>query len=789
MSQPRSERPLVLHVRVVTGTGGGPEKTILNSPRFLKTAGYDCALAYLHPPGDPGFATLEDRARQLEAELLSFPDRGLTDLSVVKRLVTLCRERHVTIWHGHDYKSDALGLLVRRFHPMRLVTTVHGWGVTSKKTPLYYAIDRACLKHYERVVCVSDELLGDCLKAGIPADRCCEIENAIDVSAYENLPARDEARRTLNLPSGQFVIGAVGRLSAEKAFDVLIRAVDQLIDSGLPVSLIIAGDGPERSRLEALIRELKREDQIRLTGHVSDPRVVFAALDAFVISSTSEGLPNVLLEAMACGVPVISTAVGGIPKVITDEHDGLLIPSGSEAALVTSLTRLLHNDALRVSLRTAARETIRSRYSFEFRMRKMVALYDELLRRNPQLFHGDHEEHLDLEVQEPCGLVSPQPESLEFHSGLSPVIEPVRSTTLLEPKPAARICSDLLTAPVRVELTASPSAWNEWLGEQGPAGFYQQAAWSRVLQRGLRHQMLCLQAVQGQKLTGVLPLALVQSRLFGRFLVSLPYLNSAGVLADTIEAEHALIDRAIELADQLEVRYLELRHEHPIDHPKLVAGVTDKVHMRLTLPDSADDLWNSIGSKVRNQIRKAQKNETLTAHWGRHEVLAEFYSIFCRNMRDLGTPPFNRRLFESILNEFPDTAEICCIRMNGQPIASGVLIHGPGVTEVPSASSLRAFNATNCNMLLYWNLLTRAIERGQSVFDFGRSSRDSGTYRFKAQWGAVESPAVWQHYVREGRASDMRPNSGKYDLMIRAWQKLPVWLTRLIGPSIVRGIP
>gem|GEM_PF-84476 len=808
MSQSRSERPFVLHARVVTGTGGGPEKTILNSPRFLKPAGYDCALAYLHPPNDPGFATLEERAGQLGAELISIPDRGLTDLSVVNRLVKLCRERNVTIWHGHDYKSDALGLLVRRFHPMRLVTTVHGWGVTSKKTPLYYAIDRARLKHYERVVCVSAELLRDCLKAGIPADRCCEIENAIDLSAYDNLPVRDDARRMLNLPAGRSVIGAVGRLSAEKAFDVLIRAVDQLIDSGTPVTLVIAGEGPERARLESLVRELKREDHIRLIGHVADPRLVFATLDAFVISSSSEGLPNVLLEAMACGVPVISTAVGGIPKVLTDEHDGLLISSGSEAALITSLTRLLHNDVLRKNLSDAARHTIREQYSFEFRMRKMVALYDELLGRSPYLFESPDDEDTVHPRDSAGGVCAPGriaddagtlPETAEsgtldrspdFRWQAGPQTQTgSQRTVLMEFASRVRAHESLPIAPVRVELSASPSAWNEWLNTQGHAGFYQQAAWGRVFQNGLRHQVLCLQAVQGQRLTGVLPLAFVQSRLFGRFLVSLPYLNSAGVLADTIEAEHALIDRAIDLADQLDVRYLELRHERAVDHPQLVAVVTDKVHMRLALPAAGDDLWNSIGSKVRNQLRKAQKNEALTAHWGRLDVLDEFYDIFCRNMRDLGTPPFSRKLFASILQEFPEAAEICCVRMNGQPVASGLLIHGPGTTEVPSASSLRAFNATNCNMLLYWNLLTRTIERGQSVFDFGRSSRDSGTYRFKAQWGAIESPAVWQHYVREGHASDMRPNSGKYDLMIRAWQKLPVWLTRLIGPSIVRGIP
>ena len=116
-------------------------------------------------------------------------------------------------------------------------------------------------------------------------------------------------------------------------------------------------------------------------------------------------------------------------------------------------------------------------------------------------------------------------------------------------------------------------------------------------------------------------------------------------------------------------------------------------------------------------------------------------------------------------------------------------MHGPGTTQVPSASSLREFNSSNANMLLYWNLLTRAIERGQREFDFGRSTRDGGTYKFKAQWGAIEHPAVWQHYVRRGNAGDMRPSNGKFQKWIQIWQRLPVWLTRLIGPGIVRGIP
>ena len=330
-----------------------------------------------------------------------------------------------------------------------------------------------------------------------------------------------------------------------------------------------------------------------------------------------------------------------------------------------------------------------------------------------------------------------------------------------------------LTACVDANHQASPSRHPGWLIALG---------------RGLKHQPYCLAATAGQRTVGFLPLELIRSALFGRFLVSLPYLNTGGVLATDEVVRAALIDEAVVLADRLDVRYLELRHEQPVRHPSLTHELTSKVHMRLALPDSPDELWSSFKPKVRNQIRKGQKLG-LSVHWGGADLLGEFYTIFAQNMRDLGTPVFGRRLFESILAQFPDQAEICVVRTDDRPIAAAVLVHGPGMTEVPSASALRRYNHTNANMLMYWSLLCRSIERGQRAFDFGRSSRDSNTFRFKRQWGAQPHAAVWQYYVRRGTIDDMRPESARYRLMIRLWQRLPVALTRLIGPPIVRGIP
>lgn len=314
--------------------------------------------------------------------------------------------------------------------------------------------------------------------------------------------------------------------------------------------------------------------------------------------------------------------------------------------------------------------------------------------------------------------------------------------------------------------------------------------WLSAICRGLKHrpQVLTHRNQQGQ-VDGVLPLVIVKGPLFGSFLTSLPYLNTGGIWAENEAAGQALVTHACQLADQLNVRYLELRHEAAIEHPQLNACRTDKVHMRLALPASEQELMQSFKAKLRSQVKKSQAYG-LSIDWGGANLLNEFYNVFAVNMRDLGTPVFSKRLFGEILHAFPNGgAELCIVRKEATTVAAGLLVHNRGLTEVPSASSLRAYNFTNANMWMYYNLLTRAIERGSRVFDFGRSTEGSGTYKFKEQWGAQPQAANWQYYVRKGSANDMRADSGSSEKLVNLWKKLPVWLTRLCGPHIVRGIP
>ena len=376
---PRGRAPVVFDTRVVTGAGGGPDKTILNSPRFLEPLGYRMVCGYLHPPGDPGYEVLREKAAKYHAPLVSIPDRGPWDWRVVTGLLAACRRENVTVWHGHDYKTNALGLLLKRFHPMRLVTTVHGWVQHTTRTPLYYKVDRICLPRYERVICVSDDLFETCLSRGVPARNLVLLENAIDAAEYTRRQTVAEAKAKLGIPAAGLVVGAVGRLSGEKAFDVLIRSVHDLLRKGLDVRLVVVGEGGERANLERLVADLGLQDRVSLPGWQADVRGYFEAMDVYALSSLREGLPNVVLEAMALEVPVVATRVNGVPRLIQDGRNGLLVEAGDQAGLTAALDGLLTNESLRHLFRAAGRRTVEGRYSFPARMEKLKRIYDELL--------------------------------------------------------------------------------------------------------------------------------------------------------------------------------------------------------------------------------------------------------------------------------------------------------------------------------------------------------------------------------------------------------------------------
>ncbi len=375
---------VVLHTRVVSETGGGPEKTILLSSPFLADSDYWLASAYMHPPECPGFETIKKRAQEWNSPLIALPDKGVKDVSLIRKYRKILKHYDVKIWHAHDYKSNLLGLMLRPFHKMKLVTTVHGWVVQTSRTPFYYKVDKWSIPYYNHVICVSDDLQDEARRIGVKEEKLSWIRNAIDEKDYDRKypAAESDLRDKMKTPKGRLVIGAVGRLMPEKGFNHLIRAAQTLINEGYDIEVWIAGKGNSHDDLQKMIIELNLQDRVKLFGFCSDMIGFYHALDMYVLSSLREGLPNVVLEACSMRVPVVSTLVAGIPKMLTDGINGMLCPIADIEKLTDAMRKVVKNPDLRENLSQAGRKLIEEEYTFKARMNKVKAIYDKLLRDN-----------------------------------------------------------------------------------------------------------------------------------------------------------------------------------------------------------------------------------------------------------------------------------------------------------------------------------------------------------------------------------------------------------------------
>ena len=329
-------------------------------------------------------------------------------------------------------------------------------------------------------------------------------------------------------------------------------------------------------------------------------------------------------------------------------------------------------------------------------------------------------------------------------------------------------------------------AGDEYVRRHPGASHAHLSGWPRLVERSYGHQGFHVQAREGGAITGVLPLILIRGRLFGSSLVSLPFLDDGGIVADDPGTAKALYARAWQLSEAHGATVLELRHRRPVGLDIPVFG--SKVTFELDLAASADEMWRRFDAKLRNQIRKALKLG-LTTSWSGLESVAEFYEVFAANMRDLGSPVHSRRFFEEMLGEFPDSVRLVLVRRGSQVIGGGVCLAFRDTLAVPWAASLRAQRALCPNNLLYWEVIRWGCDKGYRRLDYGRSSPGSGTYRFKKQWGATAHPLHWQCAGRTGHGgSAIDSGSLKYRWASRLWKRLPVSVTKVIGPPLRRQL-
>jgi serine/alanine adding enzyme len=347
-------------------------------------------------------------------------------------------------------------------------------------------------------------------------------------------------------------------------------------------------------------------------------------------------------------------------------------------------------------------------------------------------------------------------------------------------------------------------AWDSFVA-QFPEGHHHHSDFIAAISQATRHKTFLIGAFEGSQLVAALPLVLVSSKLFGRHLCSLPFLNYGGVLSNDERGKEAVLAYALELMHHHNAKCLQIRESQAYSDVLLShldaeppACEQHKVNMVLTLPEDMKQIGEGNAkkrAKLRSQaqlaVRKTQDSgDTLTQVFGHAELLNDFHAVFAQHMRDLGTPVYGKAFFTGFLEQLGHHAMITVSYLNGEPVGAGFLfIHGDRIS-IPWASTLRKVNHLSLNANMYWNILEKAKSRGALVFDFGRSTVDAGTYKFKKQWGAEPQACYWYSWTPEGVAKpDLSPSSGGFSLAVKVWQRLPLFLTNTLGPSIVKNIP
>ncbi|HNJ07446.1 FemAB family XrtA/PEP-CTERM system-associated protein [Plasticicumulans sp.] len=332
---------------------------------------------------------------------------------------------------------------------------------------------------------------------------------------------------------------------------------------------------------------------------------------------------------------------------------------------------------------------------------------------------------------------------------------------------------------------ADHARWDAFVAACPEATFFHRAGWAEVLQRAFGHDAHFLYAERDGVIVGVLPLGHLRSRLFGNALISVPFCVYGGIAATDEEVRRPLADAACRLAQELGVDYLELRHRRR-QFPDWPCKDGLYVTFRKPILPDEDANLKAIPRKQRAMVRKGIE----AGLEGRIEAgVDNLFLAYSESVRNLGTPVLPKRYFQVLREVFGSDCEVLTIRQ-GETLVASVLsfyfrdevlpYYGGGTAQAREVKG---------NDFMYWDLLRRSCARGLRLFDYGRSKNGTGSYSFKKNWGFEPEPLYYEfHLVRATQLPDINPLNPKYRLFIAAWQRLPLWLSRRLGPWLARSL-
>lgn len=328
--------------------------------------------------------------------------------------------------------------------------------------------------------------------------------------------------------------------------------------------------------------------------------------------------------------------------------------------------------------------------------------------------------------------------------------------------------------------------WDRFVAQCPDATFFHRAGWKRVIERSFGHRAYYLFAECGGSIQGILPLVHIKSALFGNSLSSLAFCVYGGPAAIDEEAIEALDRAARDLAQRLDVSYLEYRHLSPRHY----AGAVEKADLYVTFRKAIDpDIEKNMLAIPRKQRAMVRKGQKLGLHSEVDADCRRLYKVYSESVRNLGTPVFGRNYFDELKREFKDDCEVLVVHHEGEPVSAVMSFYfRDEVLPYYGGGTARARELA-ANDFMYWEVMRRACERGYRLFDFGRSKRGTGAFDFKKNWGFSPQALPYQYILRRGdKPPDVNPLNPKFRIFVEAWKRLPLPLANLVGPYIVRQL-
>ncbi|TNE38081.1 MAG: FemAB family PEP-CTERM system-associated protein [Alphaproteobacteria bacterium] len=338
-------------------------------------------------------------------------------------------------------------------------------------------------------------------------------------------------------------------------------------------------------------------------------------------------------------------------------------------------------------------------------------------------------------------------------------------------------------------LEFSPEAdaeWDAFVRETEGGSFFHLSGWRHVVARAFGHKSYYVEAREAGRLVGILPLTHIQSRLFGNALISNGFCMGGGPLGLTSDVYDILEAEARELMRHTGAAYVEYRAPHRRNE-NLPAREDLYANFSRPLPEDEDEALKLIPRKQRAVVRKALKNEALTVRMD--EKVDDFHHLYAVSVRNLGTPVFGKTYFQALVDIFGADCDILTICHEGKPVSAVLSFYFNDTVMPYYTGSLPAARGLGSNDLMYWQLMRRAITKGKTYFDFGRSKVGTGPYAFKKNWGFDPKPIAHEFILAEGQEMpNLSPANPKYHLAVKLWSHLPLPVANFLGPKIVRNI-